>query len=48
MAEQSNLDALTRLTPEWFQLVRKLAELKCDEVENGVCCKSIKRLSGLE
>ena len=38
--EEANLESLTRLTPAWLDLVSKLAERKCDGVENGVCCKS--------
>ena len=41
--QEANLESLTRLTPAWFALVGKIAEKKCDGVENGVCCKSFNK-----
>ena len=37
--EQSNLDALTSLTPEWYKLFTKLENLKCHGEKNAVCCE---------
>ena len=39
--EEAKLDAMTSLTPEWEELALQLTDMKCDGVENGVCCKSI-------
>ena len=39
LEEQAKHKALTSFTPEWFKLAKKLDDLKCDEEENGVCCK---------
>ena len=38
--QKANLDAMTSLTPEWEELASNLTAMKCDGVENGVCCKS--------
>ena len=38
--EEAKLDAMTSLTPEWEELASQLTDMKCDGVENGVCCKS--------
>ena len=43
LEQQANLDAMTSLTPEWEKLASQLIDMKCDGVENGVCCKSIER-----
>ena len=41
--DQLNLKALKILTTEWSELALKLSALRCDGVENGVCCKSYQK-----
>ena len=45
---QANLESLTRLTPAWYDQLSKLDEMKCDGVENGVCCKSFNKPSKMD
>ena len=37
--KESNLEALTSLTTEWYQLVESLEALKCSGEKNWVCCE---------
>ena len=37
--QESNLKALTTLSPEWSKLVAKFEALKCKGENNLVCCK---------
>ena len=45
--KQSNLEALTSFTPEWFDLASELADLKCNGEKNWVCCETGERGGGL-
>ena len=37
--KDSNLEVLTSLTPEWWQLVESLAALNCGGEKNWICCE---------
>ena len=42
--EESNLETLTTLTPEWLKLVSKLKDLQCNGERNWVCCETKREL----
>ena len=39
---ESNLEALTSFTPEWLEIVSKLADLQCNGEKSWVCCETAK------